>query len=90
MGGAKDNELQGGGGPGRQCICAGQRCEVLHHGYRQLGLQLGQFLSPRRCQFRQRHHTLTHEGYQATGDANHQVTFHRPDGTTLGATRPRE
>jgi hypothetical protein len=36
----------------------------------------------------QRHHTLTHNGYHATGNANHDVTFHRPDGTTLGTTRP--
>ena len=35
------------------------------------------------------HHTLTHHGYTATGNANQHVTFHRPDGTTLGATRPR-
>jgi len=35
------------------------------------------------------HHTLTHEGYQATGNANREVTFHRPDGTTLGATSSR-
>ncbi len=36
------------------------------------------------------HHTLLHHhGYTAIGDTNHTLTFHRPDGTTLGATTPR-
>jgi len=30
------------------------------------------------------HHTLLHQGFTATGDANHSVTFHRPNGTVLG------
>lgn len=35
-----------------------------------------------------RHHTLTHKGFTACGNANHRVEFHRPDGTRLGATEP--
>jgi hypothetical protein len=35
-----------------------------------------------------RHHTLIHEGLTATGDANHDVNFSRPDGTLIAATRP--
>ncbi len=31
-----------------------------------------------------RHHTLLHEGYGATGDPNHTLTFTRPDGSVLG------
>ncbi len=36
-----------------------------------------------------RHHTLLHRGFQAVGDTNHTLTFHRPDGTTLGTTTPK-
>lgn len=36
-----------------------------------------------------RHHTLLHCGYDTSGDANHDLSFHRPDGTLLGATGPR-
>ena len=35
------------------------------------------------------HHALVHAGWTVTGDANKELTFHRPDGTILGATRPR-
>jgi hypothetical protein len=35
-----------------------------------------------------RHHTLVHHGFTATGDANHTVTFRRPDGTIIGTTTP--
>jgi hypothetical protein len=35
-----------------------------------------------------RHHTMLHDGYGATGDPNRQLSFHRPDGTYLGATEP--
>jgi hypothetical protein len=35
-----------------------------------------------------RHHTLTHAGYTATGNASAKVTFHRPDGTVIGTTAP--
>lgn len=34
------------------------------------------------------HHTLTHHGYVATGDANRCVTFRRPDGSVLGVSTP--
>ena len=33
-----------------------------------------------------RHHTLLHEGYTATGNTNHTITFHRPDGTPSATT----
>ena len=33
-----------------------------------------------------RHHTLLHRGFSATGDPNHALTFHRPDGSDIGAT----
>jgi predicted restriction endonuclease len=36
-----------------------------------------------------RHHTLIHKGYNASGNANHDVTFRRPDGSLLGTTGPR-
>jgi HNH endonuclease len=36
-----------------------------------------------------RHHTLLHQGFTASGDANHVVTFRRPDGAVLGTTRPQ-
>jgi hypothetical protein len=36
-----------------------------------------------------RHHTLLHDGFIATGDANHSITFARPDGTVIDATTPR-
>jgi hypothetical protein len=36
-----------------------------------------------------RHHTMLHEGFTATGDANRAVTFHRPGGAALGTTMPR-
>ncbi|MGH9061430.1 MAG: HNH endonuclease [Acidimicrobiales bacterium] len=35
-----------------------------------------------------RHHTLLHHGYHAHGNPNTQLTFTRPDGTTLGTTTP--
>ncbi len=35
-----------------------------------------------------RHHTLIHSGYTATGDPNHTLTFHRPNGTPIGQTAP--
>jgi hypothetical protein len=35
-----------------------------------------------------RHHTLVHEGFAATGDANAAVIFTRPDGSELGPTTP--
>ncbi|MHB1910939.1 MAG: HNH endonuclease signature motif containing protein [Acidimicrobiales bacterium] len=31
-----------------------------------------------------RHHSLVHQGYRAVGDANGELSFHRPDGTVLG------
>ena len=36
-----------------------------------------------------RHHTLLHGGFTAAGNANRQVTFHRPNGTPLGSSTPR-
>ena len=35
-----------------------------------------------------RHHSLVHQGYRAAGDANHGLTFHRPNGSVLGSTAP--
>jgi hypothetical protein len=35
-----------------------------------------------------RHHTLLHTGYHATGNPNIRLSFHRPDGTPIGATTP--
>lgn len=37
-----------------------------------------------------RHHTLLHRGYQATGNPNRILSFHRPDGTALGTTAPAQ
>jgi hypothetical protein len=34
------------------------------------------------------HHTLVHSGWNVTGDANRELTFHRPDGSVLGSSRP--
>jgi len=36
-----------------------------------------------------RHHTMLHAGFTASGDPNHTLTFHRPDGTAIGATTNR-
>lgn len=36
-----------------------------------------------------RHHTLIHGGWTVEGDPNRELTFHRPDGSVLGSTRPR-
>ncbi|MDQ6783816.1 MAG: HNH endonuclease [Actinomycetota bacterium] len=36
------------------------------------------------------HHTLLHAGCTATGNPNTELTFHRPDHTTLGTSRPRQ
>jgi hypothetical protein len=36
-----------------------------------------------------RHHTMLHAGFTATGDPNHTLTFHRPDGTDVGFTTSR-
>jgi hypothetical protein len=36
-----------------------------------------------------RHHTMLHAGYEADGDANHRITFYRPDGTIVGTTLAR-
>ncbi|MHB1535508.1 MAG: HNH endonuclease [Acidimicrobiales bacterium] len=36
-----------------------------------------------------RHHGLLHRGFYATGEANHTLDFHRPDGTFIGSTRAR-
>jgi hypothetical protein len=36
-----------------------------------------------------RHHTMLHEGFNASGDANGIVTFTRPDGTELATSAPR-
>jgi hypothetical protein len=35
------------------------------------------------------HHHLIHAGWTVAGDPNGELVFHRPDGTVLGATRPR-
>jgi hypothetical protein len=35
-----------------------------------------------------RHHTLLHDGFTATGDANHTLTFTRPDHTILATSPP--
>jgi len=35
-----------------------------------------------------RHHSLVHQGYRAAGDANHELSFHRPNGTVLATTAP--
>ena len=35
-----------------------------------------------------RHHSLVHQGYRAVGDANHELSFHRPNGTVLATTAP--
>ena len=35
-----------------------------------------------------RHHTLLHDGFTATGDANTTITFHRPNRTILATTTP--
>jgi len=35
-----------------------------------------------------RHHSLVHQGYRASGDANHELAFHRPNGTVLATTAP--
>jgi HNH endonuclease len=36
-----------------------------------------------------RHHTMLHSGFAATGDPNHVLTFHRPDGTVVGTSTTR-
>jgi hypothetical protein len=36
-----------------------------------------------------RHHTLLHQGFTASGNANGTVTFHRPGGCALGTSRPQ-
>ena len=33
------------------------------------------------------HHHLVHSGWAVTGDANRELTFHRPDGSILGTSR---
>ncbi len=38
--------------------------------------------------FCDRHHTLVHHGFRVEGNANHQLTFYRPDGTLIGVTTP--
>jgi hypothetical protein len=35
------------------------------------------------------HHTLIHDGWKVTGEANGALTFHRPDGSPVGSTGPR-
>jgi hypothetical protein len=35
-----------------------------------------------------RHHTLLHGGFHAEGDANHELTFFRPDGTVISTSTP--
>jgi len=35
-----------------------------------------------------RHHGLLHKGFFATGDANRELTFHRPDGSALETNSP--
>ncbi|MHB1446720.1 MAG: HNH endonuclease signature motif containing protein, partial [Acidimicrobiales bacterium] len=35
-----------------------------------------------------RHHSLVHQGYRAVGDANGELTFHRPNGSLLATTSP--
>lgn len=36
-----------------------------------------------------RHHTMLHSGFATSGDANRELSFHRPDGSILGRTGPR-
>jgi hypothetical protein len=36
-----------------------------------------------------RHHTMLHSGFAATGDPNHTLTFHRPDGSIVGTSTTR-
>ena len=33
-------------------------------------------------------HSLVHQGYWAAGDANHELSFHRPGGSVLTTTAP--
>ncbi|MHB1444247.1 MAG: hypothetical protein ACYCTI_06645 [Acidimicrobiales bacterium] len=35
-----------------------------------------------------RHHSPVHAGYRASGDANHELSFHRPNGSLLATTSP--
>ena len=35
-----------------------------------------------------RHHSLLHRGFYAEGDANHELTFYRPDGTVVDTSTP--
>jgi len=35
-----------------------------------------------------RHHRMLHSGYQVKGDPNHQLHFHRSDGSYIGTTQP--
>jgi hypothetical protein len=35
-----------------------------------------------------RHHTLLHKGFYAEGDANHELTFYRPDDTVIDVSPP--
>ena len=35
-----------------------------------------------------RHHSLVHQGYRASGDANHELSFFRPNGSVLATTLP--
>lgn len=37
-----------------------------------------------------RHHTMLHNGFTATGEPNRELTFHRPDGIPVGTTRPAD
>ena len=39
------------------------------------------------CECR-RHHLMIHRGYRVEGDPNHELHYHRPDGSYLGSTTP--
>jgi hypothetical protein len=84
MGRAKDDELQGGGRPGRQRTFAGQRCQVLHHRDRQAGLQLGQFLPLRRGEF-QCHGPVHEPGFVLVAEDPLQVPVDQGTDRVIGA-----
>jgi len=84
MGGAKDDELQGGGRPGRKGIFTGKRCQVLHHRDRQFGLQLGQFLPLGRGKF-QCHGPVHEPGFVLVAEDPLQVAVDQGTDSGIGA-----
>jgi hypothetical protein len=73
------------GGRCRFVGCGRSRCDIHHlHWWSKGGATdvAGGFLC---CD---RHHTLLHGGFHAEGDANHELTFFRPDGTVISTSTP--